>query len=95
MAICHRNGDARACGATTVVSGQDFVKVDGELWSVNGDPNTDGDGNLITSHSWLRINGKGIIVLGDSANPDDICLIAGGAHCNPSASSGDGLINVS
>jgi hypothetical protein len=95
MAICHRNGDARACGATTVVSGQDFVKVDGQLWAVNGDPNTDGDGNLITSHSWLRINGKGIIVNGDSANPDDICFIAGGAHCNPSASSGDDLINVS
>ena len=94
MAICHRNGDSRACGASTVVSGQDFVTVDGELWSVNGDPNDHGDGNLATSHSWLKINGIGIIVVGDGAAADNLCIPLGGAHCAPSASSGDSLINV-
>ena len=93
MAICHRNGDSRSCGALTEVSGQDFVKVDGQLWSVDGDPNDHKDGNLKTSHSWLKIAGKGIIVVGDNASPDLLC-IPPNPHCNPSASSGDSLINV-
>ena len=94
MAISHRDGDSRTCGATTIVGGQDFVTVDGKLWAVDGDINSDGDGGLITSHSWLTIAGKGIIVVGDSADPDDLCPIPGGPHCNPASSSGDDLINV-
>ena len=94
MAICHRNGDSRSCGALTVVSGQDFVKVDGQLWAVNGDPNSHDGGGLITSHSWLKIGGIGVIVVGDSADPDALCPVPGGPHCAPSASSGDDLINV-
>jgi uncharacterized Zn-binding protein involved in type VI secretion len=95
MAIAHRQDDSRACGATTIVTGQDFVKVDGKLWAVNGDPDTHGGGGLITSHGWLTIGGKGIIVVGDNAAGDSLCPIPGGAHCNPSATSGDSLINVS
>ena len=43
MAYCHRDGDSRSCGATTIVSGQNFVFVDSHLWSVDGDGNTDVD----------------------------------------------------
>lgn len=43
----HRHGDARACGATTVVVGQSTCYVNNKLWSVDGDPNTPhGAGNL-------------------------------------------------
>lgn len=81
----HRHGDLRACGASTVVAGQDFMTVEGQLWAVDGDPDSHGSGALATSHAWLTINGKGVIVVGDSAAPDDLCPIAGGAHCAPSA----------
>ena len=95
MAYSHRQNDARACGATTIVSGQDFVLVDGKLWSVDGDNNTDGGGALSTSHSWLTIGGKGIIVNGDSAAPDSLCPIPGGPHCAPSATGYSDLVSVS
>lgn len=95
MAISHRHGDGRVCGATTTVTGQDFVKIDGQLWSVNGDPNTDINGALVTSNSWLRIAGKGIIVVGDLAAPDNLCPIPGGPHCAPNSSTGSDLVKVS
>jgi uncharacterized Zn-binding protein involved in type VI secretion len=95
MSYSHRHGDSRACGATTVVSGQNFVQVEGKLWSVNGDPNTHGGGALNTSNDWLTISGKGIIVNGDSAAADALCPIVGGAHCAPSATGFSNLIEVS
>lgn len=94
MTYSHRDGDARDCGATTVVTGQDFVTVDGMLWAVDMDENTDGGGALSTSHGWLTISGKGIIVNGDTAAADDLCPIPGGAHCAPNASGYDNLIEV-
>ena len=94
MSIVHRNGDSRACGATTVVSGQDFVKVDGQLWAVEGDADTHGGGALVASQGFIRIAGKLVILVGDSAAPDSLCPTLGGAHCNPYASSGDSSINV-
>jgi hypothetical protein len=94
MAYSHRDTDSRACGATTIVSGQDFVTVDDKLWSVNGDDNTDGGGALSTSHSWLTIADKGIIVNGDSAASDSLCFPIGGNHCAPSATGYDNLIEV-
>ena len=94
MAYAHRQDDTRSCGATTIVSGQTFVKVDGKLWSVDSDNNTDGGGALQTSHSWLTIAGKGIIVSGDSASADALCPIPGGQHCTPSAVSYSDLIKV-
>jgi uncharacterized Zn-binding protein involved in type VI secretion len=81
----HRQGDVRACGATTVVEGQDFMIVDGQLWAVQGDPNTDGGGGLISSHDWITINDKAVIVAGDAAAADDLCPLVGGDHCAPSA----------
>lgn len=94
MAISHRNGDSRSCGATTTVVGQNFVKVDGQLWAVTGDPETHGDGQLINTQTYIKINGLYACLVGDSAAPDDLCPIDGGAHCDPIASSGDSLINV-
>ena len=94
MPNSHVHGNARACGATTIVIGQTFLTVNGKLWSVEGDINTDGGGALSSSHSWLTINGKGVIVNGDSAAPDSLCPIPGGPHCAPAATGFDSLIEV-
>lgn len=99
MAIAHRNGDLRACGATTIVSGQNFVFVDGQLWSVNGDANSHGNGQLISSlQNYITIGGIRVILVGDQASPDDLSpdILDGGVtpHDDPYASSGDSLINV-
>lgn len=95
MGYSHRHGDSRACGATTIVSGQNFVTVEGNLWSVDGDNNTDGGGALNTSNDWLTINDKGVIINGDSAAPDSLCPLVGGLHCEPSATGFSNLIQVS
>jgi uncharacterized Zn-binding protein involved in type VI secretion len=94
MAYSHRHGDSRACGATTIVVGQDFVTIEGQLWSVDGDPNTDGGGELSASKTFITINGKAIIVAGDSAAPDALCFIVGGLHCAPSATGFSSLVDV-
>jgi|LakMenE18May11ns_1017448.scaffolds.fasta_scaffold9790136_3 uncharacterized Zn-binding protein involved in type VI secretion len=94
MSQAHRHGDQRSCGATTVVSGQSFVTIDGKLWAVENDQNTHGGGGLIASKSYITIAGKKIIVVNDSANPDNLCPTAGGQHCNPKASSGSSLVEV-
>lgn len=88
---CHRNNDSRACGAVTVVTGQDFVRVNGELWAVHGDPNNHGSGNLIASVDYIKINGLNVIVLNDNASADNLVL---GPHSNPKATGYDSLINV-
>lgn len=90
----HRHGDNRACGATTVVSGQSTVYVEGVLFSVQGDPNTHGSGALIASGSTVTVNGIPVIVLGDSANQDDLCIPIGGSHCSPSATSASGTVSA-
>jgi uncharacterized Zn-binding protein involved in type VI secretion len=94
MASIHRQDDSRACGATTIVTGQSTVFAGGKLISVDGDQNTDGGGALSTSHGSITINGKGIIVVGDSAALDDLCIPIGGAHCAPNASSGLDTVTV-
>lgn len=84
MPKAHRQGDQRACGSTTIVTGQSTVFVKGKLWAVEGDMNTDGGGQLVsTTSGGIMINGKRAIVVGDSALPDALCPIPGGAHCNP------------
>jgi hypothetical protein len=87
MAISHRVGDSRACGAKTVIGGNQFVTINGHYWAVDGDNNSHGGGALITSNSWLTISNSGIIVVGDSAVIDALF------HPDP-ASSGDGMITV-
>lgn len=74
MFKAHRDGDPRACGATTIVEGQNFVYVNGKLWAVEGDPNTHGNGELIAATGQtVFIGGKKVIVHGpDPAEMDDL-----------------------
>ncbi len=94
MSNIHRQDDLRACGATTVVSGQSTVFITGKLVSVEGDKNTDGGGDLIASGSSVTINGKKIIVQGDSASPDNKCPTHHGSHCLPMATSGSSTVQA-
>ena len=57
----HRQDDARVCGATTVVVGQDSVFANGKLIAVNGDPNTHGAGNLIAGSNHVFINSIAVV----------------------------------
>ncbi len=87
MPGAHRHGDSRTCGATTIVQ-QTTVFVNDRLWSIQGDPNTDGGGALIaTIATTIEIENVNPIVLGDPAAPDDLCPIKGGEHCTPNTSS--------
>ena len=88
MPLAHREGDARSCGAVTVVQGQNTVRINGRLWAVLGDPNTHGGGELINSIGSVRINGKPIIVKFDSALPDTL------GHPNPSATGSSDSVRV-
>jgi len=87
---CHRYGDTRVCGATTVVIGQSTVTIDGKLWAVKGDTNTHSSGALINSTGTsVTINGIPIIVHGpDHASADDLCIPVGEPHCDPYTSDG-------
>lgn len=84
----HKQGDQRNCGATTIVSGQNFVTIGGKLWAVEGDQDTHGAGGLKPSQNYITINGKYIIVDQDSANPDNQ------RHSNPQAVSPSGFVEV-
>lgn len=82
----HRHGDGRSCSATTTVTGQSNVYINGRLASVLGDPNTHGGGALNASNTRnVYINSKKISLQGSSAAPDSLCPIPGGPHCNPKA----------
>lgn len=73
MPGAHRNGDKRFCGASTIVQGQGTVKVNGQLWAVEGDPNSHKKGNLIQVYGAgnVRISGKKVIcAVGDIAGGD-------------------------
>jgi uncharacterized Zn-binding protein involved in type VI secretion len=95
MAPVHRHSDSRICGATTVVSGQDSVTVNGLLWAVKGDQNTHGAGGLInTTGSSVTIHGINVIVHGaDDSNPDLLCPVSGEPHCNPKTAAGSGNVS--
>lgn len=72
MPASHRQDDARSCGATTIVEGQDFCYCNGKLWAVENDPETHGEGRLVSVvGSTVFINGKKVIVLGDHAGSDN------------------------
>jgi len=95
MPAAHRNGDPRVCGASTSVTNQSTVFVNGKLWAVSGDPNTHGDGGLVPSGSSVRVEGKLVIVdAPDAAVADALCLIVGPPHCVPSTAGGSGDVNA-
>lgn len=89
MPAVHRNGDSRACGASTVVTGNRNVYCNGKLVSVDNDPNSHGGGNLNASCNNVYVNGKLVVNnTPDSAAPDSLCEPLGGAHCNPYTTQG-------
>ena len=93
MPAAHRHGDLRSCGATTIVTGQSTVYIEGKLISVQGDKNTHGEGALIAEKSDILIGGIPIIVVGDTASQDSLCPISGGNHCAPAASTGSTTVS--
>lgn len=84
----HRDTDSRTCGATTVSNQNRNVFVNGLLWSIEGDPNSHGDGSLLEGTKEVYIGSIPVINVGDSAQPDGLCSVSGGEHCSPNASSG-------
>lgn len=59
----------------------------GELVSVQGDPNTHKNGQLLADNNSgkLFIGGIKVVYQGSNAIPDDLCLLDGPPHCNPFA----------
>ena len=87
MPAVHRHGDLRVCGATTTVIGQSTVFSDGVLWAVEGDTNTDGNGQLIASGTNVFVEGKKVIVHApDHSEEDDKCPLTN--HCDPYTAEG-------
>jgi len=94
MAAVHRNNDLRTCGATTIAT-QTFVTIGGQAIAVENDQNSHGGGGLIAgSGSFIKINNKSIIVVGDTASPDNLCPVLGGAHCAPAAATGASFVTI-
>ena len=87
-AFVHRQGDSRSCGASTVTRVTN-VRVNGRPISVDKDTNTHGAGQLNASVTVgkVRANSIAVVLNGDTAQPDNLCPIPGGAHCAPNASS--------
>lgn len=72
MPGAHRNSDSRKCGATTIVSGQNNVFVNGQLWAVDHDQCTHLSGDLKPIvGATVIINGKSVIVNGDTCYNTD------------------------
>jgi uncharacterized Zn-binding protein involved in type VI secretion len=69
----HRNGDARACGASTIATNQSSVYINGQLVAVENDQNSHGGGGLISiSNKGVYAETKKIIIVGDTAQTPDI-----------------------
>lgn len=87
----HRNHDKRRCGASTIVTGQINVFVNGLLASVQDDPNTHGNGELNASvnDGTIFVNNKKLVLLGSSAKNDrHVHFSHPTGHPNPFAASG-------
>ena len=96
MPPAHRHGDRRTCDATTIVVGQDSVVVNGKLWAVTGDINTDGNGQLFTSPDGsVKIHGISVVTHSPTgAAADNQCIPLGGFHCDPATSEGSGNVSA-
>ena len=90
MPPAHCNSHSRVCGATTTVTGQSTVFVNGLKWAVDGDKNTHGSGDLIAGHEYkVKIENIAVIVhTPDSASADDLCIPDGPPHCSPDTAQG-------
>ena len=94
MPAAHRNSDSRACGASTVSAQSRNVYVNGLLWSIDGDPNSHGQGALSAATNSVFIGGVAVCNDNDSAAADALCQSVGGSHCAPSAVSGSSNVFV-
>lgn len=90
----HRNTDSRICGASTVVSGQSSVFVNGLLASVDGDQDSHGAGGLTAACKEVYIGGKKVVIVTNDAQPDTLCFTIGPPHCDPSATGGSPSVFV-
>jgi uncharacterized Zn-binding protein involved in type VI secretion len=82
----HRNGDARVCGATTVVVNQSNVYANNELIAVHGDPNSHGGGALIAGSRNVFVNNIAVVNHSpDGANADNLFI---GLHAAPATAAG-------
>lgn len=85
----HRDTDLRNCGAATTVQNQSSVYVNGLLWAVQDTTNNHGDGQLIPTGQSVYVEGKLVIChTPDQAQPDDLCPVEGGNHCDPQTAGG-------
>ena len=75
MPAVHRHGDARVCGATTIVSGQGTVYANSLLVSVNGDVNSHGAGALVAGSDNVFAGGKAVV-----NNTPDLAVIDSLGH---------------
>lgn len=94
MPAAHRNSDSRACGASTVSAQSRNVYVNGLLWSIDGDPNSHGQGALSAATNSVFIGGIAVCNNNDPAAADNLCPPLGGAHCAPSAVGGSSNVFV-
>lgn len=90
MPAIHRHSDARTCGATTVVVGNNTVYSNNILNSVYGDPNTHGGGALLATVNpgTVFIHNLEMVVVGSEANCDALL------HCGGADASAAGSPNV-
>lgn len=73
MPGCHRNDDSRYCGAATIVTHQTKVRVNNQLWAVNGDLDTHKTGPLIAVYPTLTVRIENILIIcapGDHAGDE-------------------------
>lgn len=92
MTQAHTHNQLRSCGATTIVSGQSSVRVNGLLWAVEGDQNTHVDGHLhAVNGTSVKINGKNVITVNDPAIDSDG---AGHSPIQTKASQGSPNVNA-
>ena len=87
MPEVHRDGDSRACGASTNAACAN-VFTNNKITSVDGNPNSHGGGSLNAANPNVFIGNILVVVNGNGASPDALCPIPGGPHCGPSATSG-------
>lgn len=84
---CHRDGDSRICGASTIVVGNDDVFCNSRLVSVDQDPNSHGGGNLNAKNNEVYVHSKLVVNHSpEPASPDNLC--DSDVHCNPMTAEG-------
>ena len=89
MPAIHRHTDARACAATTIVSGQGTVYANSLLVSVNGDINTHGAGALVAGSNNVFAGGKAFV-----NNTPDLAATDSLDHTNTQTAAGSSNVNV-